>query len=127
LSPDTPGTPQPLEVTVEARDGDRPVSIVRAVGEIDMANAKELESALSQVPGDRGVVLNLTQVPFIDSSGLRVILVASQARGDDLAVAITPDSAVARIVEVAQVTEAIRRRDDEEAAVSAVAGAPPGG
>lgn len=120
-------TPEPLVVTVEVRDGDRPVSIVRAVGEIDMANATELESALDQTPEDHGVVLNLTEVPFIDSSGLRVVLMAAQARGDDMAVAIAPDSGVARIVEVAQVTEAIRGRDDEEAAVSAVAGAPPGG
>lgn len=120
-------TPEPLVVTVEVRDGDRPVSIVRAVGEIDMANATELESALDQAPEDHGVVLNLTEVPFIDSSGLRVVLMAAQARGDDMAVAIAPDSGVARIVEVAQVSEAIRGRDDEEAAVSAVAGAPPGG
>lgn len=120
-------TPEPLVVTVEVRDGDRPVSIVRAVGEIDMANATELESALDQTPEDHGVVLNLTEVPFIDSSGLRVVLMAAQARGDDMAVAIAPDSGVARIVEVAQVSEAIRGRDDEEAAVSAVAGAPPGG
>ena len=120
-------TPEPLVVTIEVRDGDRPVSIVRAVGEIDMANAGELESALDQTPDDHGVVLNLIEVPFIDSSGLRVVLMAAQARGDDMAVAIAPDSGVARIVEVAQVTEAIRGRDDEEAAVSAVAGAPPGG
>ena len=120
-------TPEPLVVTVEAVDGDRPVSVVRAVGEIDMANAHELQSALDPIPGEHGVVLNLTDVPFIDSSGLRVMLVAAQARGANMAVAISPDSGVARIVEVAQVTEAIRMREDEDAALSAVAGASPGG
>ena len=120
-------TPDPLEVSVEMRDGPRPVSIVRAAGEIDMANAEQLESALGPIPGDHGLVLNLTEVPFIDSSGLRGVLVAAQARGTDMAVAISPDSGVARIVEVAQVTEAIRMREDEDAALSAVAGAPPGG
>ena len=66
-------------------------------------------------------------MPFIDSSGLRVVLMAAQERGDRLAVVIAPGSGVERIVEVAQVDDAIRRHDDEAAALNAVTGATPGG
>lgn len=47
-------------------------------GEIDIKSAPELESALSEATGDP-VILDLSEVTFIDSTGLRV-LVMERAR-----------------------------------------------
>ena len=50
--------------------------LVRAHGELDLANANLLEEELRRaIGGDApGVVLDLSDVTFIDSAGLRVLL-----------------------------------------------------
>ena len=59
---------------------DRERVTVRAVGEIDLATAADLEDPLSELL-DRGfghVVLDLQGVTFMDSSGVRVLISAHQ-------------------------------------------------
>jgi anti-sigma B factor antagonist len=60
-------------------DGDR--AKVTPFGEIDLATAGEVEAQLAPLWNDglREVVLDLSQVTFIDSSGLRVVVEAGQA------------------------------------------------
>jgi anti-anti-sigma factor len=58
-------------------------SIVVA-GEIDMAGGPVLDAAIAQCENDQPLVIDLAQVSFIDSSGLRSLLEASRrahARG----------------------------------------------
>lgn len=52
--------------------------VLTANGEIDLATAPMLEERLDELLRDGGVVLDLTAVSFIDSTGLRVILNAHQ-------------------------------------------------
>jgi anti-anti-sigma factor len=81
--PAAPGPAQPdFDVHLEPADvnGTR----VRVVGEIDLAVADRLErqirEALSQCPRVR---LDLSEVTFIDSSGIRAVLMCvAAARGD---------------------------------------------
>jgi anti-sigma B factor antagonist len=58
-------------VQVERSDA---ACVVRVVGEIDLSNAAELEQRLLHEAGDSpALVLDLTGVGFIDSSGVRVL------------------------------------------------------
>ena len=78
--------------SLDARDG----FIVAVVeGEIDISNSIELETELSHaVPNDaRGLVLDLTEVGFIDSSGIRTLfdLAARLALHQQLLHLVLPD------------------------------------
>ena len=66
-----------VEVT---RDGGVVLTTVR--GEIDMASAADLGAALDRVPTDEHVVLDLSAVDFMDSSGLAVVLRQAMRRRD---------------------------------------------
>lgn len=63
-----------LEISSEHKDG---VLVVTAVGELDALTADELSRALSGAhrlePAARHIVLDLTGVAFIDSSGMGVL------------------------------------------------------
>lgn len=62
-------TSTPLAVTSGRRpDG---VTVLKAVGEIDMSNTAVLASALEQAPGR--VVLDVTGIEYLDSAGLSVL------------------------------------------------------
>ncbi|MBS2532650.1 STAS domain-containing protein [Catenulispora sp. NF23] len=59
----------PLALTSSRRqDG---VTVLTAVGEIDMSNTGDLATAIEQVPGP--IVLDLTGVEYLDSAGLSVL------------------------------------------------------
>lgn len=47
------------------------VALLTAVGEIDMSNAPDLATALDSTPGP--LVLDLTDVDYLDSAGLSVL------------------------------------------------------
>jgi anti-anti-sigma factor len=62
-------TSTPLAVTSGRRpDG---VTVLTAVGEIDMTNTAVLATALDQVPGR--IVVDVTGVDYLDSAGLSVL------------------------------------------------------
>ena len=81
-------------------------SIVVA-GEIDMAGGPMLDAAIVQRESDQPLVIDLGQVSFIDSSGLRSLLEASRrARGRGTVVQlrrIGPE--VARLLEITGTTD----------------------
>jgi anti-anti-sigma factor len=61
----------PLALTSSRRpDG---VTVLTAVGEIDMSNTGILAAALDQEPGPGRVVVDLTGVEYLDSAGLSVL------------------------------------------------------
>jgi anti-anti-sigma factor len=72
--------PSLLDVVVTSADGRSRVTVA---GELDAASAGELEAALAE-PMTNGTVveLDLGRVTFIDSSGLRALLVVQQAVSD---------------------------------------------
>ena len=73
---------------------------MRVQGEIDLDTVDELQRALSQAEGD--VCLDLSEVTFLDSSGLRLLLGQHQAlaeRGNRFEIA-KPHPQVRRYLEI---------------------------
>ena len=69
--------PTGFSISISDRDG-RAVVVIR--GELDLATAPELEAALSErLDAGQDVVVDLRELAFMDSTGLRV-LVAAHAR-----------------------------------------------
>ncbi|MEU2655081.1 STAS domain-containing protein [Streptomyces sp. NPDC007325] len=98
-----------LDVGVEIRD-DR-TAVLTVAGELDMETAGRLQERLSDQFGEgrRRLVLDLSDLDFMDSSGLNVLIRAvNRARedGGDLYLA-APTPAVRRILEITGVTTTI--------------------
>ena len=86
--------------------------MLRLGGELDLASAPILERALegTEIGTAALLVLDLDELQFVDSSGLRVILLAhehARERGQEFA--ITPGSPqVQRLLSITSVTEHLR-------------------
>ena len=117
-----------LEIAVEERRADAgPLAIVSVRGEVDLANAEQLAEALEGDPvrGAAGVVLDLRDVPFMDSSGLRVLLMAVGESSPPLVTVISPESPVARLIELAEVTGRVPAYTDQQEAIDGVTASGP--
>ena len=70
------GFRNPAQMSVETTPGDP--AVVRASGEIDLSNWEGLKSALAGAASDspRGLIVDLTDVDYIDSAGLQAVLMA---------------------------------------------------
>lgn len=69
------------------------------VGELDLHTAPLLEAELTRAPSGT-VEVELSEVTFIDSSGLRVLVAERQKRGPDGLVLRAPSAVVRRLLEV---------------------------
>jgi anti-sigma B factor antagonist len=102
----------PLFEVSEAREGDR---IVLAVsGEIDMATADQLRDALLRAAESRiDVWVDLSEVEFMDSTGLNALVIAHRAMGDDgrRLYVICPDGPAHRALEVSGLHEVLHVSD----------------
>jgi anti-anti-sigma factor len=93
-------------------------AVIALTGELDLAGAAALEQELARLEGDspRAVVLDLRDVEFMDSSGLRLIAVASQRakeRGGRLAL-VPGSEQVMRVFEITRMRERLDFVDDPE-------------
>lgn len=95
--------------------------LVTATGEIDMASSAELEEALATEP-DKVVIANLSDVGFIDSSGLRS-LVAARDKLEDAGgrlVLVFGDGPVERIIDLTGLADRFEVFETVTAATEAV-------
>ena len=97
--------PITLELTVSELDGD---TVVRAAGELDVNTAPELREQLARLIAEdaRQIVIDLTEVSFVDSTALSVLVSAlkrlRQFDGDlELA---SPNPSVRRVFEITGLT-----------------------
>ena len=90
-----------------SRDGDRHTIALR--GELDIASAGEVEQELMRVEATdaTAIVLDLTELSFIDSTGVRMLLMAdARSRGDSCRLTLRrPPAAVVRVLSLAGVDE----------------------
>jgi anti-anti-sigma factor len=97
--------PLDIQTDLQGDDGAR-VAVVRLDGEVDLANADEVEAVLlsDQCISAHGVVLDLLEVPFMDSSGLRVLLLLRE-RHERVALVLSEDGAVHRLLGFAEMAD----------------------
>lgn len=84
----------PLQVETE------PDGSLRLRGELDSATAGQLEKLIAEVmrPG-RPVIIDMTELSFIDSSGIRVLIRAYQTTGERVVIC-NPSRQARRILEL---------------------------
>jgi anti-sigma B factor antagonist len=86
-------------------------AVLTVVGEVDMTTAPELLRSIELVSdGTERVVVDLSAVTFLDSSGLNALLSgrrALDARGIGLRVVSPEDNPVRRVFEITQLTESL--------------------
>jgi anti-sigma B factor antagonist len=100
----------PLRIEAE-RDGFR--AVVRCVGEIDQSTADDVTHALGEAMATDAeeLVLDLTGVRFMDSTGLHAVIVAAtSAEGVGMRFTVLPSGPVQRLLEVAGLRDIVQGR-----------------
>jgi anti-sigma B factor antagonist len=114
------GNPQSvlLRLIVENRNGD---VLIRAVGELDMSSAPSLTAAAEDAIGDgyRLLLLDLSGLSFLDSTGLSALLaIHREAKARDAQAAIiAPSDNALRVLEMLGVEQVLNIHDTIEDAV----------
>ena len=81
-------------------------SLLHILGEVDLANAEEFQTAILELAqGDGEVVVDLTACTYMDSSGLRVLATAHKAIDNRMRIVIPQDGSVHRIFEITGLAE----------------------
>ena len=101
---------------VERRNGS---VVVRLVGEIDLYNAEEVGSALAGLAAEQPqrVVVDLSEVEFVDSTALGALIEARRQLGESALVLAAPLPEVRRALEVAGLIDHFPVRDSVDAAL----------
>jgi anti-anti-sigma factor len=103
-------------VSVEPRTRRHGVRVIRVTGEVDVVSARSMEDALAP---DGPLVLDLADVTFFDSSGLRLVdrLARSHAQqGSGFRVVAPPGSRTRRVLDIVGLGTGLVA-DDVDAAV----------
>jgi anti-anti-sigma factor len=113
---------------IDSGPGPKDVHVVRVRGEVDMSHEEELRGELRQaVAADaKGIVVDLTECEFIDSSGVRALLLSREAQGsqegsEGLSVAASSEQ-ILRILTVMGIDRVIPIRPTVEEAAAALGG-----
>jgi anti-anti-sigma factor len=104
------------------------VWVVQVVGEVDMSHEEELRAELRNAVESkaRGVVVDLTECEFIDSTGIRALLLSREAQHPEdgavrLAVAASSEQ-ILRVLSVMGIDQAIPIRPSVDEASSTLTG-----
>ncbi|WP_051022565.1 STAS domain-containing protein [Nocardia pneumoniae] len=115
--------PRALEVQVRSADD---AVIVTVHGEIDMASAPRLQSALDEALRNAppAVVVDMSNVGFLGSAGLSVLVAASEAAGSG-ALRVVPSDAARRPIELTALDRLLTVFDTVEDALAVDETEPP--
>jgi anti-sigma B factor antagonist len=119
------GNRQLLTFRVERLSTD--VSVVSLSGELDLSTIPRLEGRLfDELRARLAVVMDLSRLSFIDSSGISLLIRAFRARehaaSAELRTVIKPRSQVERVCRLAGIDRALPLYLDREAAIAATNG-----
>lgn len=110
-----------LDVQVRVADG---TTIVAVHGEVDMASAPQLQTALEDAQrGGKPLVVDMSEVGFLGSAGLSVLLVTSEAAPAD-GIRVVASDAVRRPIELTGLDKMLAVYDSLDAALAAGTSAP---
>jgi anti-anti-sigma factor len=120
----TPGDGAAFTVDVERRP--EGVVVVHLHGELDMANAADLVELLGRAGGTPPlpVVVDLSELAFVDSSGLNALVTASRSveeAGGSIVFA-QPSAHVSRLLEIVGLPETVRFDESLERALRTASG-----
>lgn len=112
-------------LTVHIEDSDGGTSTFALVGELDLGTIARMEGPLlEQVSQRRAVLVDLSRLSFIDSSGIGVLIQALRsANGTPVGVLIGAGSQVDRVFGIAGISEAMRVFTDRDRALAELAAA----
>jgi anti-anti-sigma factor len=113
----------PIASSIETRDG---VAVLAVRGEIDVASAPAFKSAIAEAleGNPEGLVLDLLEVEFLGSVGVRVLLEAQGKIGDDDRFAVVARSpAAGRILQLLSLDEVLSVHSTVDEALSWMAAA----
>ena len=117
------------EFSVQERD-EAGVRILSVAGELDIATAPELCARLDASRSVRRprMLVDLTDVDFCDSTGLRALLGAAsevRAHGGRFEIACAPAGSVARLLDVVGASEWMTIHDDARSGLRSLTVSPP--
>lgn len=88
-------------VQIESRPGIDGRALLHVSGELDISGADELRDAGLTAAGESGLAMNLSEVSFIDSSGLAALIAINNStcrRGQTFTL-VAPSRSVRRVLE----------------------------
>ena len=101
--------PKPPPFTAEIVSPGSP-TLIRASGELDIATVDALRACFDKATGP--VEVDMTGVTFIDSTGLRALIMQREAMdGDGSEFVVVPSDAVRRLITIAGLADFIHMRD----------------
>jgi anti-sigma B factor antagonist len=112
----------PLAEVVFEREGQTIVAVV--TGEVDMSNAATVRQLIAEAvtPDDDALVVDLTELAFIDSAGLHSLIELGtllDERRQQLLLCIPKESPIGRAIEIIGLPRAVRVHPDRAEAMEA--------
>lgn len=88
--------------SVDVEDG-----VIRVSGDLDAQTSSSLNEVITAQLGDGAteIVLDLSTLAFVDSSGLRSMVLARGPQGDGRVVLRSPSASVLRLLDITGLTE----------------------
>ncbi|MFJ8989407.1 STAS domain-containing protein [Streptomyces sp. NPDC102279] len=115
---------EPTPVSIEVTPYGDGIALVTVAGELDVETAPELRNRLADQirAGRRHLLLDLSEVPFMDSSGLNALLKAHDEAGHagGSVCLVSPAPMVRRVLDLTGVSLTIASLDGVEAALAHV-------
>jgi anti-sigma B factor antagonist len=111
----------PIGSSIEFRGG---IAVLTVRGEVDVASAPAFKSAIGEALGGnpQGLVMDLLEVEFLGSVGVRVLLEAQEKIGDGKRFAVvTRRPAAGRILQLLRLDEVLSVHETVDEALSWVA------
>ena len=129
------GGPDPTNgelLTVRVEPMDSEASAISLAGELDISTIPRIENRLFEaLRSHRAVLMDLTRLTFIDSSGIGLLIqahrLAAREDGGRLHTVIAPDSQVDRVFRLAGIDRALSIHLDRGAATAALQAPPTAG
>jgi anti-sigma B factor antagonist len=109
-------------LTVQMETAGEGTSVVSLGGELDLSTIPRMEVLLFGELSHRAVIVDLSALSFIDSSGMAVLIKAFRATDGDrrMVTVIAPGSQVERVLRIAGIHRALPLFPDREAALGAL-------
>jgi anti-anti-sigma factor len=114
-----------VHVEIEEREGDD-VVVARLTGELDIAGAEATGRRIAEaVPSSaRGVVVDMTDLEFIDSSGVSMLFALARrvgSRRQELRLVAPAGKPVARVLQIVEFDRAAPVHADVDSAIAGIA------